>query len=1548
MRVQQLAEACAEALGARVSNYVAGRVGFEDDGQKVRTAGEVVDEGLGNCLDLACACAAMWELAGLNAFLVFGAGHAIAGFFVVDEHYGEPSIEDARPTLKRLELGELRVVDATALCGAGASFAAALEAGDRWLKGVEGRLWTVDLPSARRVGMRPLPEQLEAAGANASLRRDPRPQPWQVRLPAGLGPVVRAVRTAKEQRLDGWVKRLLDLTLRNKLLNDRWDAAGVHLAVEGDEALAALEDALVDEKRLQLQPAVARGVVLQGAVARGEFARSVLPTTLEAETLHARATKVWREGRSSLEETGARSLHLALGFLEYSVAGRSTPLKAPLLLVPVELERGRRQDGYRVQAVAEDPVPNAALAEYMKQAHGLDLGLDALLPEDGSGVDVPALLARVRQAVKDVAGCSVLARAKVGTWSFKKLPLVEEVRARQAQLLVHPLVSVLLERGGGVADASSLPGPAAVEELARRESLRLPLPADSSQLSAVLAAMSGASFVLQGPPGTGKSQTITNLLAEALARGKRVLFLAEKSAALQVVAKRLERAGLGEHALNLHAEEATKAGFVAQVKAALDALDGRAAPGSGAFAAAGAAYDESSARLARVKQLLHDAGEGELSLHAAVDLAVAHEAVLGGPAPRHEAEPPALLTRAASRELGAAAARLGHARSQLEADAVAELRDLFCSRPVTEAAAREAAAALRALRSDLAAAESALRDLAGLLGTGEARDALAASRQIELTSFLVDPHECVPSLVRALCAPDAPRRFAALARVVELERAAQAAQASVAAAWEPQALQAPSTALLGELRASREQFFVAAWFARRRVRKQLVPWAKAPLPKDLEGLMARVQQLVDAKQALEAAAAEASVLAELRGGAARLDVDGTAARLETARALQQRLSAEDPRLLSGAAQTPAGAARAALEAARSALQRGADARAHAALCLGLDAEEAKARASATFADERARVERWLRHEAQWGPWSGYAAERHACVRLGLAPLAAALEQGALAPAMAETAAIAGLLRAAVEARLRNDMALGDCFGERAAALRAQLAERAKSYEDGVSGAIDAQVRKRARAALDSASRDPARREAVKRLNELRAQTTIRRAIRRVMGEVAPAIVELKPIVLASPLSAAVYLPPEFPLFDLVVIDEASQVPVWDAACALSRARNAVVVGDSKQLPPTNFFERRESAAEDDGEPVDGVYDTLESVLDECVAAGLPQLSLLWHYRSRDERLIEYSNRRSYGARLQTFPAPHRSHPNLGVEFRLVKGVWDRASTRTNRVEAEAVVAEVVRRLRDPDDCAANRSIGIVTFSLGQQELVQDLLDAAFEAEPQLAARAATGAGGEALFVKNLESVQGDERATMLFSIGYGPDASGKLHYNFGPLNLSGGERRLNVAITRAREKVVVFASMRASELDPAKCRAQGAQDLRGYLDYAERGVVPAPASEAGPAGVVDVSAVEKDLARRLVALGWHVDLHVGRSRDYRISLALARRQEPDRWILGVELDGVHWAAAPTVGDREQVRTGVLSSLGWRIERAAVLDCWRDAGKVAARIDAAARAHVKQV
>jgi hypothetical protein len=1539
-RVQRIAEACCEALAARVSNYTSGAVRFDEQGQRLRTIAEVAAERMGNCVDMACAAAALLERADLHVVLIMGAGHAVLGFFVEDEHFAEPHQAGTSRVKNRLDLGELRILDATILTGGDGSFAAALEAGERWLATLaEDAAHVVDVRAARLAGVHPVTESLERRGLGERLVREVRSEAWSPRGPVQVTEATRAERSRPERNLERWMKRLLDLTLRNRLLNDRWDKTGVPLLPEGDDALGALEDCLWDERKLQLVACPPLVESCGSEETRAQLKKGWLTTRVPELQLYERATKLAREGRSALEETGARSLYVAIGFLQYSVDRRNAQFLAPLLLVPVELERVSRREGYRVVPLREETITNAALAEYMRQVHGVELQLEAELPEDEQGVDVVQFLARVRQAVRDVRGCTVRPLAKLGTWQFRKLPLVHEMRYRSADLISHPLVSTLLGVPSHALARRALPQPKDVESAAQRRDVRLPLPADSSQLAAIQAAMGDATFVLQGPPGTGKSQTITNLLCESIARGKRVLFLAEKSAALDVVAKRLARAGLGAYALNLHPSEATRTRFLAQVKDGLAILSGRAANGARRFSEKGEALDRACASLARVKQLLHDAQEGDLSLHEAIDLAVAARRELGGPGPKLDSVFEAPLRRARLAEVNECARKLGLAAEQGSPELAAALHDFRPTRALSEEETREGARALREVDGTLGQLEQAARALADALGVPHPADSAAASRLAALARFWCDESAANVGAASALCASSPAAELDALERALALEESAQQARRAFDAAWELSALSLPLASLQQTLRVAREQFFVFAWLSRRRVRKELIPHAKVSPPKDRAGLEACVSALAATKAALDALAPHTNALSKLRGRAERIDVEASRSRLAAARELYARLRDHDPRLLEGigpratslvGSPSIATAARA-LETPLHAL---AERWESCARLLALPSEAI----APSFRDERARLARWLEKHADWDLWSTYQVERQRALSLGLEPLAQALEEGRLAPRRAEVAARAGSLQGWIESRLRREIELASCGGGRAAELRLALGDCLRDYSDGVSEAIDCVARDRAKAFFDDPSRE--HRAAVDTLIDLKSRQSMRRTIRRVMGETGPALLALKPVILASPLSAAQFLPPDFPQFDLVVIDEASQVPVWDAACALSRGRHAIVVGDSKQLPPTSFFDVRSS---EDSEQEIEEGEQHESVLDGCSGAGIPELSLLWHYRSRDERLIEFANRRSYGGALQTFPAPARSHPDLGVELRLVKGVYDRAGTATNEIEARAVVDEALRRLRSTANIPANRSIGIVTFSVAQQKLVADLLDVALDGdEVARKHREQAAQSGEDVFVKNLESVQGDERATMLFSIGYGPDASGRIHHNFGPLGTSGGERRLNVAITRAKEKVVVFASMRASQLDPARCRARGVQDLRSYLEYAELGVVPSTPSEGSPRREIAVSALERELAEALRARGWHVDTHVGRSRDYRISLALAEPREPEHWLLGVELDGAHWALAPTTLDREAVRGSVLAALGWTILPVATLDCWRDLPRVVETIDAAAR------
>ena len=437
-------------------------------------------------------------------------------------------------------------------------------------------------------------------------------------------------------------------------------------------------------------------------------------------------------------------------------------------------------------------------------------------------------------------------------------------------------------------------------------------------------------------------------------------------------------------------------------------------------------------------------------------------------------------------------------------------------------------------------------------------------------------------------------------------------------------------------------------------------------------------------------------------------------------------------------------------------------------------------------------------------------------------------------------------------------------------------------------------------------------------------------IRRLIEEAPEAISALAPCFMMSPLSVAQYLSPEQALFDIVIFDEASQIPVWDAIGSMARGRQVVVAGDPKQMPPTNFFSR----SEDDP---DGDIDTegdLESILDEMLAAGVPSNRLNLHYRSRKEGLIAFSNKQYYENRLITFPDPNVSRS--GVRLICPEGFYARGGARHNEGEAKAVVEEIIKRLTDEDPAVRELSIGVVTFNSEQQNLINDLLDKARSERPEIEWAFSEEQVIEPVFVKNLETVQGDERDVIMFSVTYGPDQGGYVSVNFGPLNREGGERRLNVALTRSRHEMIVFSTMRPDQINLSRTRARAVRDLKHFLEYAERGPRALGSQTLGSQGDFE-SPFEAIVASELRTKGWQVIPQVGVSA-YRIDLGVVHPDNPGRYLAGIECDGAMYHSSAFARERDKIRQSMLEGLGWKILRIWSTEWWLNKSRELERID----------
>ena len=436
------------------------------------------------------------------------------------------------------------------------------------------------------------------------------------------------------------------------------------------------------------------------------------------------------------------------------------------------------------------------------------------------------------------------------------------------------------------------------------------------------------------------------------------------------------------------------------------------------------------------------------------------------------------------------------------------------------------------------------------------------------------------------------------------------------------------------------------------------------------------------------------------------------------------------------------------------------------------------------------------------------------------------------------------------------------------------------------------------------------------------------AVRDLIARTRTTSLAIKPVFMMSPLAVSQYLPSEMS-FDVVIFDEASQVTPGDAINCIYRGKALILAGDDKQLPPTSFFERND---EDDEDEDTDVKD-FQSVLELAKACGaFTNLGLRWHYRSRHEDLIAFSNYKFYEGKLVTYPSSHSDGDDVGVAFYNAHGTYRRGGGSDNPGEARKVAERVIEHFTN----RADLTLGVVTFSVAQAAAVMDAIDEARDKRRDLDRHFDKEDRLDGFFVRSLESVQGDERDVIIFSVGYGPDEAGKITTNFGVLNKDRGWRRLNVGITRARQRVEVIASMRAGQIPPST--NENVEYLRNYLDYAEKGTstLAIPYSSTG---LEPDSPFEEAVIKTIQGWGYTVEPQVG-AAGFRIDIGVRHPAYPGMFAIGVECDGYQYHSAPAARDRDRLRDQVLTGLGWTLHRIWSTAWYRNRTQEEARLRAA--------
>ena len=1503
-RVDATVAAIWDAVRERDIRYAEPPASWGLRGQKIRTPQEVLEGRLGTCLDTTLTLAALLEQIGINSTLWMVDGHIFLGYWRENGSLGLPATTDIEEAVNLTKLGRISLLETTQVTGgaASATFDVARAAPQAYLEARRDEILGItDVRAARENGIFPLPSRTVGPDGEVTVV-EYRP------LDRVLAPFVADQRDAQGRalappRVAQWKNALLDLSLRNRLINFT-SRAGYQLAVPG-AALGRLEDMINGGASVTLLasddvPEIARERGIRFGRDRDEAEREALLadkrqahlTDVTQAAYTARLRALAAKAKTVTEETGANNLYLAFGTLHWEFNDRQ--LQSPLVLVPVTLESVSRGQSFRlVLDEAGASTPNYCLLEKLKVSFGIEVPGLANPATDAAGIDLGAAFDAVRQAMVDAKRPFVVEdTVHLGILQFAKFRLWKDLDDNWEELATNSLVTHLIQ-SPNEAFIDAVPAPVDVDLDAL--SAQVPVSADSSQLEAVVEAVEGRTFVLEGPPGTGKSQTITNLLARSLASGKRVLFVAEKRAALEVVKDRLDAVGLGAFSLDLHDKGARPNAVREQLRAALDAT---ARPDRAALSAQREAAESSRGALSRYAQRVHEPNAAGLSLYSARSQLLASAADI----------PPLDVPHSLV----------------ASGDHIDQLRATLRELPAVSDLARPAATHPWGFVDDPAI------DVASLHGAARTfDDALAAVGPSELLSRVRAPQqlEAWAGVARA------PRHaLDALDRVQPAAIDNLARRLSNAAAQPPSWLSQVDARVLSrnvrDIHAAALAADASSFFGRKKRRRTVL----AQFATDL-----RVEQT----------AIDLRSLSSLTGAMAE-----TAAQVDELRSELQRL----PVVVAAPDVNPyiPGAADQVVAALRWA--------GWLSITLASDAS--------TAGDLRSDLRRMYETTA---PDAG-AAERYAALAAAWRAVVAAAGDGASPDQLAIWAGDDGIASTWERTRTARNLATTDpvtlgrwiellrhveplrrqglnTAREAILAGRIRADDAALAFDKGVASASLGE-REDATALSDfdpaahnrtierfAASSAAIRGELPRALpadilsqrrfdpkfdggdmGALKRQLSRQRggdSVRTLMDKYGELITQITPCMLMSPESVARFFPARAGMFDIVVFDEASQIRVADAVGAMGRARSVVVVGDSKQMPPSTFAEV--TADVDEAEADAGVVADEESILTECTQARVPSKWLSWHYRSQDEALIAFSNHQYYESRLSSFPAPLRdstasapgalaaTKPDHGLSLVRVDGRFERSGgrgvLRTNLVEAQAIVDEVIRRFAAAGDAAP--SIGIITFNVQQRDLIDNMLR---DASDERIGRALDERDG--LFVKNLESVQGDERDTILFSVAFSKNDRGMLPLNFGPLSRAGGERRLNVAVTRARRQVVLYASFDPAELRAEQTSARGLKDLKSYLELAARGVAP---TDDSTSRVPVIDRHRDEIAAVLTERGLVVRTDVGLS-DFRIDLTLASASDPAQPLIAVLLDGEGWRARRTVADRDGLPVDVLGRL----------------------------------
>jgi len=1231
---------------------------------------------------------------------------------------------------------------------------------------------------------------------------------------------------------------------------------------------------------------------------------TALQTKLTKNGLEKKLRALFYESSDYEEEQGVNILFLALGFLKwYEDANSDIERFAPLVLLPVELVREGAKERYKLKLRDEDMMTNVSLKLWLKEQHAIDL---PELPEEDLWKPSEYFLA-VRQSISKAKRWEVLENDIVlGFFSFSKFLLWKDLDPANwptgQGLLDHPVLQKLL---GTSADSESIerdppliPDGEMIDDHYSPHDLVYVLDADSSQTEAIQTSLAGKNLVIQGPPGTGKSQTITNIIVSAVSQGKKVLFIAEKMAALDVVHQRLQKSKLAPLCFELHSRKASKSSVLAQLKESIDL-----------------AYQP-------------------INPKDRIDLLAQTQTVLNGHAKR---------LNTPTDKWGFTPFEVLGAISKLERDGVepskysipnaetytkeklndfeSNLQGLVERLNVSGVPARHPwryslKIALNPL--DQKRLEGVLNDclsqtkplIDSLIQVGlslNARDKYSEKSGIEQLNELIRIHQKLLAAPKVpldlICSKEIRGSVTNLRSVTKLIKTYQEISPELHTQFIKGWLQRDFSSLRIRFAGSGGSIFSIFKKQYRDSLAELRGLSLASLPKDFESRLKLIDTACEAIEFKSQIDAFDRSLVSALGSIWQTELSDAALLESIAKWHQEALSLTDDQFeilgrMIGKDDVSVIADK---------LPEQLSNRQHLiqALCNLVSVDPSHLDGS-NLLDDQELLKTWHGAILRFNEWPPVRDLLNALHPLLGDDFYKAIYQGEIQPADLVSSIRISVLEDIWDAMVETFPELtsldGQTLNQYLQQFRSLDKERLSISSKEV---LSAYVTKRPSGFAGDMG--IIRQELNKKRNHL--------PVRKLLAKSGRAIQELKPVFLMSPMSLAQYVAPGSLMFDLILIDEASQVRPEDALGAIARAKQIVVVGDDKQLPPTNFFNR----LTDDSLPLmedddNFALSNLESVLSLCNIVLPNQCMLRWHYRSQHPGLIAVSNRNFYESKLLLPPSTLRESFAEGMGVSMIKSPsnsYERGGSNGGRnvVEAEMIAKAVMAFAKENPDL----SLGIAAFSVRQRDAIRDLVDNYRRRHPELESFFSHDRP-EPFFIKNLESIQGDERDVIFISVGYGRDQSGRLTQTFGPLGQEGGERRLNVLISRAKICCTVFSSITSEDVKPTPGNL-GVSAFKEFLQYAEKGYFDTPENT----GRDFDSDFEESVARFLKRHGYNIQPQVGMA-GFFIDIGVVDPRNENRFICGIECDGATYHSSRSARDRDRLRQSILESRGWTIYR----------------------------